>query len=95
LARKSNEIEEGEAKWRRGFHFLEKSSMGNELSEYHLEAGIASLHCAAPSYQKTEWGKILELYDMLDMITPSPMVALYRGLIAGILNRLLRLLVLV
>ena len=49
----------------RGFHFLEKSSMGNELSEYHLEAGIASLHCAAPTYEETEWAKILELYDML------------------------------
>src|SRR4030095_2107593 len=35
----------------RGFHFLEKSSMGNELSEYHLEAGIASLHCSAPTYE--------------------------------------------
>src|ERR1700757_1972430 len=33
-----------------GFHFLEKSSMGNELSEFHLQAGIASLHCAAPTY---------------------------------------------
>src|SRR5215475_9891404 len=41
----------------KGFLFLEKSSMGNELSEYHLEAGIASLHCAATTYEKTEWAK--------------------------------------
>src|SRR5438034_4272226 len=34
----------------RGFLFLEKASMGNELSEYLLEAGIASLHCAALTY---------------------------------------------
>lgn len=32
-----------------GFHFLEKSSMGKEMSKYHLEAGIAALHCVAPN----------------------------------------------
>ena len=59
----------------RGFYFLEKASMGNELSEYHLEAGIASLHCAAPAYEKTEWAKILQLYDILYRLKPSPIEA--------------------
>jgi len=67
----------------RGFHFLEKSSMGNELSEYHLEAGIASLHCAAPTYEQTEWARILELYDMLYRLKPSPIVALNRAIALG------------
>jgi RNA polymerase sigma factor (sigma-70 family) len=67
----------------RGFHFLEKASMGNELSEYHLEAGIASLHCAAPTYEKIEWTKILELYDMLYRLKPSPIVALNRAIALG------------
>lgn len=67
----------------RGFHFLEKSSVGNELSEYHLEAGIASLHCSAPSYEKTEWAKILELYDLLYRLKPSPIVALNRAIALG------------
>jgi RNA polymerase sigma factor (sigma-70 family) len=67
----------------RGFHFLEKSSMGNELSEYHLEAGIASLHCAAPTYEKTEWAKILELYDLFYRLKPSPIVALNRAIAVG------------
>jgi RNA polymerase sigma-70 factor (ECF subfamily) len=67
----------------RGFHFLERASMGNELSEYHLEAGIASLHCAAPNYEKTEWAKILELYDMLYQLKPSPIVALNRAIALG------------
>ena len=40
----------------RGFLFLEKSSIGNELSEYHLEAGIASLRCAAPTYEEDRNG---------------------------------------
>ncbi len=54
--------------------------MGNELSEYHLEAGITSLHCAAPTYEKTEWAKILELYDILYRLKPSPIVALNRAM---------------
>ncbi len=76
------------SKWDRdliakGFHFLEKSSMGNELSEYHLEAGIASLHCLARSYEEIDWAKILELYDVLYRIRPSPIVALNRAVALG------------
>src|SRR5262249_22257046 len=67
----------------KGFLFLEKSSMGNELSEFHLEAGIASLHCAAPTYEETEWAKILELYDRLHRLKPSPIVALNRTIALG------------
>ena len=76
------------AKWDRdlmgkGFYFLEKSSMGTEFSEYHLEAGIASIHCAAPTYEKTEWAKIVELYDLLYQLKPSPIVALNRAVALG------------
>jgi RNA polymerase sigma-70 factor (ECF subfamily) len=67
----------------RGFYFLEKSSIGNELSEYHLEAGIASLHCAAVTYEKTDWAKILELYDLLYRLKSSPIVALNRAIALG------------
>jgi RNA polymerase sigma-70 factor (ECF subfamily) len=67
----------------RGFHFLEKSSVGNELSEYHLESAIAALHCAAPTYEETEWDKILELYDLLYRLTPTPIVALNRAIALG------------
>jgi RNA polymerase sigma factor (sigma-70 family) len=76
------------SKWDRdlivkGFHFLEKSSIGNEMSEYHLEAGIASFHCSAPTYEETEWAKILELYDLLYRLKPSPIVALNRAIAVG------------
>src|SRR5262245_5207936 len=67
----------------RAFHFLEGSLAGNELTEYHLEAGIASLHCAAPTYEKTDWVRILELYDMLHRLVPLPIVALNRAIAAG------------
>jgi RNA polymerase sigma factor (sigma-70 family) len=66
-----------------GFHFLEKSSMGSELSEFHLQAGIASLHCAAPTYGQTDWARIVDLYDALYRISPSPIVALNRAVALG------------
>src|SRR5262245_24491364 len=67
----------------RGFYFLEQASTGDVLSEYHLEAGIASLHCSAPTYEKTDWAKILELYDSLYRMKPSPIVSLNRAVAAG------------
>ena len=66
-----------------GFHFMEKATTGNELSEYHLEAGIAALHTAAPTYEETDWGKILELYDLLYGLKPTSIVALNRAIAMG------------
>ncbi|HEV7764896.1 MAG TPA: DUF6596 domain-containing protein, partial [Thermoanaerobaculia bacterium] len=67
----------------RGFASLENSFEGNELSEYHVEAAIASLHCAAPVYEETDWSRILELYDTLARLRPSPIVALNRAIALG------------
>jgi RNA polymerase sigma-70 factor (ECF subfamily) len=67
----------------RGFHFLGQSAMGTELSEYHVEAAIASVHCAAPTYDATDWDRILELYDVLYRSRPSPVVALNRAVAVG------------
>jgi len=67
----------------RGFQCLEKASIGNELSEYHVEAGIAALHCAAETYEETNWIQILELYNLLYRLKPSPVVALNRAVAVG------------
>jgi RNA polymerase sigma factor (sigma-70 family) len=60
------------------FHFA-KSAAGDELSEYHLQAGIAACHCAAKDYESTDWQKILALYDRLAEFDQSPVVALNRA----------------
>lgn len=66
-----------------GFAYLDRSAQGDDLSEYHLEAGIAALHCAAPTYGQTNWDSILELYTLLYRIKPSPIIALNRAIAAG------------
>jgi RNA polymerase sigma factor (sigma-70 family) len=67
----------------KGFHHLDKSSTGTELSTYHLEAAIAALHCSAKSFEKTDWAEILKLYDSLYQLKPSPIVALNRAIAVG------------
>src|SRR2546423_9076986 len=60
------------------FHFAQ-SAAGDELSEYHLQAGIIACHCAAKDYESTDWQKILSLYDRLIEFDQSPVVALNRA----------------
>jgi RNA polymerase sigma-70 factor (ECF subfamily) len=60
------------------FHFA-RSAAGGELSEYHLQAGIAACHCSAKDFESTDWPCILSLYDQLLQIDNSPVVALNRA----------------
>jgi predicted RNA polymerase sigma factor len=63
----------------RGLVELVAAAQGNELSEYHLQAGIAACHCTAADYASTDWALILRHYDELNRIKPSPIVALNRA----------------
>lgn len=60
------------------FHFAQ-SAAGEELSVYHLQAGISACHCAAKDYASTDWHQILALYDLLADRDHSPVVALNRA----------------
>ena len=66
-----------------GFRYLEESASGSEVSHVHLEAGIAALHCAAETYERTDWEEIVRLYDHLMTIRPTPIVALNRAIAIG------------
>jgi RNA polymerase sigma-70 factor (ECF subfamily) len=59
-----------------GIHFLNEAASGDELSTYHLEAAIAFEHCTAPSFEATNWIRILQLYTWLQKLAPSPVVTL-------------------
>ena len=54
-----------------GFHYLDLSASGDELTEMHLEAGIAGTHCLADSYEHTDWDAIVNLYDQLTTLKSS------------------------
>lgn len=59
-----------------GFRHLDLAARGDQLSAYHLEAGIAAVHA---SDGETDWPQILRLYNALLEIKPSPVVALNRA----------------
>jgi RNA polymerase sigma-70 factor (ECF subfamily) len=45
---------------------------------FGLQAAIAAVHAAAPTYEATDWPRLLELYDELLAAWPTPVVALNR-----------------
>jgi RNA polymerase sigma-70 factor (ECF subfamily) len=63
-----------------GMSFLELSAKGSEVSEYHLEAAIASVHATARTIEDTDWTKVVSLYDSLLTMRQSPIVALNRAI---------------
>lgn len=80
--------EQDRAQWNqemiaRGMYHLASSAAGEEMSEYHLEAGIAACHAAATDYRSTDWQRILVLYDRLLRFNPSPVTALNRAIVVA------------
>jgi RNA polymerase sigma factor (sigma-70 family) len=71
---------------REGMEWLGKSAAGNELTRYHVEAGIAWEHCRAATFADTDWQRIAELYDTLDRIAPSPLHSLNRAVAEAYLH---------
>jgi RNA polymerase sigma-70 factor (ECF subfamily) len=59
---------------------LEPAAQGEELSEYHLQAAIAAVHATSPSIAETDWRHLVDLYDHLLALAPSPVVALNRAI---------------
>jgi RNA polymerase sigma-70 factor (ECF subfamily) len=50
-----------------------------EVGPYTIEAAIAAVHCRARRPEDTNWSQIVRLYDLLQQLTPSPVVALNRA----------------
>jgi RNA polymerase sigma-70 factor (ECF subfamily) len=63
-----------------GLRLLDMSAVGTELTEYHIEAGIARVHAMAERAEETDWESIVKLYDLLTVARPSPVIALNRAI---------------
>ena len=70
----------------RGMFHLSQSAAGGEITEYHLQAGIAACHGAAKDSASTDWRQILSLYDRLMAFAGSPIVALNRAVVLAELH---------
>lgn len=65
----------------KGNQYLNKSAFGDRFSVYHAEAAIAYQHCAATTYEETDWKMILNCYNHMYSITGDPVIWLNRCLV--------------
>ena len=63
----------------KGLYHLDISTDSNNVSEYHLRAGISACHAIADSYEKTDWRRILLLYESYLKLNDDPAVHLERA----------------
>jgi RNA polymerase sigma factor (sigma-70 family) len=70
----------------KGIFHLEASAPGEQVSRYQLEAGIAYEHARAGNYASTNWKNILQCYDLMCQLYPSPVVELNRAIVISELH---------
>ncbi len=64
-----------------GFSYFDRSIAGDEISEWHVQAAIATTYASAACSAEINWASILEHYDQLMEMTNSPVVALNRAVV--------------
>lgn len=52
---------------------------GDGPGPFALQAAIAAEHCRAARAEDTDWERIARLYDLLELVLPSPIVSLNRA----------------
>ena len=62
-----------------GSALLERAYSGDQVGPYAIQAAIAGVHARAATAAATDWGRIVELYDLLLVADPSPVVELNRA----------------
>jgi len=76
--------EQDRSRWNRdmiaeGTALVPGALRGGCPGRFGVQAAIAALHAEAASYAETDWRQIVQLYDVLLEVWPSPVVALNRA----------------
>ncbi len=78
-------LEQNRARWdrlliNRGFAALDRAvALGGQHRPYALQAEIAACHARAPRAEDTNWSRLASAYDVLAIVSPSPVVELNRA----------------
>jgi RNA polymerase sigma-70 factor, ECF subfamily len=62
-----------------GLALVEHALAARRFGPYTIQAAIAAVHAEAPTAAATDWGRIVQLYDVLLQMSPSPVVELNRA----------------
>ena len=68
----------------RGLASLERAGPMGRAGPYQRQAAIAACHARAASWDATDWRQIVEHYEALAAIAPSPVVELNRAVAIGL-----------
>lgn len=62
-----------------GASLVQRALSTRRFGPYTIQAAIAAVHASAPSADRTDWGQIVGLYDVLLRVEPSPVIELNRA----------------
>lgn len=80
--------EQDRGRWNRelidqGLQFIARSTGGDHVTAFHLEAAIAAEHCLAPDFASTNWTRIYNYYVELEKLKPSSVIRLNLAIVIG------------
>ena len=64
-------------------HLLDRALEAGQPGPFTLQAAIVAEHAVAPTFEATDWARIVTLYEALAARAPSPVVALNRAVAIG------------
>jgi predicted RNA polymerase sigma factor len=69
-----------------GVALIEAALTQGPPGPYRLQAAIAAVHDEALSASETDWPQILALYDVLEQVSPGPVVTLNRAVAVAMVD---------
>ena len=71
---------------REGVELITATLPRGEIGPYQLQAAIAAVHDEASRAEDTDWREILELYRLLEKVSPNPMITLNHAVAAAMVD---------
>ena len=71
---------------REGVGIITATLPRGRIGPYQLQAAIAAIHDEAPRAEDTDWREILGLYQLLERVSPNPMVTLNHAVAAAMVD---------
>ena len=66
-----------------GSALIREALDGEPITTFALLGAIAEAHDTSPSWEETDWSRIVRCYDLLESLWPSPVIALNRAAAIG------------
>jgi RNA polymerase sigma factor (sigma-70 family) len=71
---------------REGVELVSDTLARAPIGPYQVQAAIAAIHDEAPRADDTDWPQILAMYDVLERLSPNPMVTLNRAVAVAMVH---------